>query len=128
MAERAESGVLDTCAYIDLDVLDPTALPRLPEITSITLAELYQGVAMSTDASTRAARAEKLGAAVADFDRADDRGGQRPASTQNGPDDRGYCVDRRPATLHPQRRRFSGSGRPGHRRRGLTERGGVVGS
>jgi predicted nucleic acid-binding protein len=68
MAERAESGVLDTCAYIDLDVLDPTALPRLPEITSITLAELYQGVAMSTDASTRAARAEKLGAAVADFD------------------------------------------------------------
>lgn len=68
MAERPESGVLDTCAYIDLDVLDPAALPRVPEITCITLAELYQGVAMSKDASTRAARAEKLGAAVADFD------------------------------------------------------------
>jgi predicted nucleic acid-binding protein len=68
MPERPDSGVLDTCAYIDLDVLDPATLPRIPEITSITLAELYQGVAMSKDASTRAARAEKLGAAVADFD------------------------------------------------------------
>ena len=68
MPERTESGVLDTCTYIDLDVIDPAALPRIPEITSITLAELYQGVAMSKDASTRAARAEKLGATVADFD------------------------------------------------------------
>jgi predicted nucleic acid-binding protein len=68
MPERPESGVLDTCTYIDLDLLAPDALPRIPEITAITLAELYQGVAMARDASTRAARAEKLGAAVADFD------------------------------------------------------------
>lgn len=68
MTERPESGVLDTCTYIDLDLLDPDALPRIPEITAITLAELYQGVAMAKEPSARAARAEKLGAAVADFD------------------------------------------------------------
>jgi predicted nucleic acid-binding protein len=62
------SGVLDTCAYIDLDVLDPAALPATPEITAVTLAELHQGVAMATDPTERAARTEKLGAAVADFE------------------------------------------------------------
>lgn len=68
MADRPACGVLDTCAYIDLDLLDPAALPVIPEITAVTLAELHQGVAMSKDAATRAARTEKLGAAVADFD------------------------------------------------------------
>jgi toxin FitB len=60
--------VLDTCAYIDLDLLDPADLPTFPELTAITLAELHQGVAMAKDPATRAARMEKLGAAVADFD------------------------------------------------------------
>jgi len=60
--------VLDTCAYIDLDVIDSAALPAIPEITAVTLAELHQGVAMAKDAATRAARTEKLGAAVTDFD------------------------------------------------------------
>ncbi|WP_253775893.1 PIN domain-containing protein [Goodfellowiella coeruleoviolacea] len=68
MADQHESGVLDTCAYIDLGLLDPTALPRFPELTAITLAELHQGVAMARDAATRAARTEKLGAAIVDFD------------------------------------------------------------
>lgn len=68
MPDRPASGVLDTCAYIDLDVLDPASLPAIPEITAITLAELHQGVAMAKDAATRAARTEKLGAATADFD------------------------------------------------------------
>ncbi|MGH3938640.1 MAG: type II toxin-antitoxin system VapC family toxin [Pseudonocardiaceae bacterium] len=68
MPDRPVSGVLDTCAYIDLDVIDPEALPAIPEITAVTLAELHQGVAMAKDAATRAARTEKLGAAVADFD------------------------------------------------------------
>jgi hypothetical protein len=62
------SGVLDTCAYIDLDALGPAALPATPEITAITLAELHQGVAMAKDHVERAARTEKLGAAVADFE------------------------------------------------------------
>ncbi|WP_086663992.1 type II toxin-antitoxin system VapC family toxin [Lentzea kentuckyensis] len=68
MAERPESGVLDTCAYIDLGLLDPAVLPEIPELTAVTMAELHQGVAMATDAASRAARTEKLGAAIADFE------------------------------------------------------------
>lgn len=67
MAERHESGVLDTCAYIDLDLLEPEALPAVPEITAITMAELHQGLAMAKSAAARAARTEKLGAAIVDF-------------------------------------------------------------
>src|SRR5215217_4266991 len=67
MAERHESGVLDTCVYIDLDQLDPADLPRVPEITAITMAELHQGVVMAKDAAVRAVRTEKLGAAIVDF-------------------------------------------------------------
>jgi predicted nucleic acid-binding protein len=68
VADRHPSGVLDTCTYIDLDVLDPADLPAVPELTAITMAELQQGVAMAKDPAVRAARMEKLGAAVADFD------------------------------------------------------------
>ena len=66
--DQRESGVLDTSTYIDLDQLDPAVLPVLPEITSITMAELHQGVAMAKTPATRAARTEKLGAAIVDFD------------------------------------------------------------
>ncbi len=59
--------MLDTCAYIDLDLLDPSALPVVPEITAITMAELHQGIAMAKDPAVRAARTEKLGAAIVDF-------------------------------------------------------------
>jgi hypothetical protein len=68
MPDRPESGVLDTSAYIDLGVLDPSVLPSIPELTAITMAELHQGVAMAEDAVTRSARNEKLGAAIVDFD------------------------------------------------------------
>jgi hypothetical protein len=68
VAERSESGILDTCAYIDLAVLDPARLPVTPEITAITMAELHQGVAMARHAATRAARTEILGAAIVEFD------------------------------------------------------------
>ena len=68
MADRHESGVLDTCTYIDLAALDPAALPTVPEITAITMAELHQGVAMAKDAAARAARTEILGAAIVEFD------------------------------------------------------------
>jgi predicted nucleic acid-binding protein len=68
VADRHPSGVLDTCTYIDLDLLNPADLPAVPELTAVTLAELHQGVAMAKDPETRAARTEKLGAAVADFD------------------------------------------------------------
>jgi predicted nucleic acid-binding protein len=68
VAERRESGVLDTCVYIDLGVLDPAVLPVVPEITSITMAELHQGLAMAKSAAIRAARTELLGAAIVDFE------------------------------------------------------------
>jgi hypothetical protein len=68
MPDDAPVGVLDTCAYIDLHLLDPAALPTVPEITSVTMAELHQGVAMARDPAVRAARTEQLGAAIADFD------------------------------------------------------------
>ncbi|WP_043834765.1 MULTISPECIES: type II toxin-antitoxin system VapC family toxin [unclassified Amycolatopsis] len=67
MTERHEAGVLDTCTYIDLGLLDPAALPKIPELTAVTMAELHQGVAMAKDAAVRAARTEKLGAAIVDF-------------------------------------------------------------
>lgn len=68
MAERHEEGVLDTCTYIDLDVLSPQRLPLMSELTAVTFAELQQGVAMAKNPAVRAARMEKLGAAVADFE------------------------------------------------------------
>lgn len=68
VAERYPSGVLDTCTYLDLDVLDPAVLPEIPEITAITLAELHQGVAMAKDPAARAARTELLGAAIVEFE------------------------------------------------------------
>jgi toxin FitB len=63
-----ESGILDTSAYIDLALLDPAALPTIPELTAITMAELHQGVAMARDAASRAARTERLGAAMVEFE------------------------------------------------------------
>jgi len=68
VADRPASGILDTCTYIDLDQLDPASLPAVPEITTITMAELHQGVAMAKSAIVRAARTEVLGAAIVDFD------------------------------------------------------------
>jgi toxin FitB len=68
VASRNPSGVLDTCAYIDLAKISPADLPDVPEITAITLAELHQGVAMARNVVARTARAEILGAAVADFE------------------------------------------------------------
>lgn len=40
----------------------------MPELTTVTMAELHQGVAMAKDAASRAARTEKLGAAIVDFE------------------------------------------------------------
>ena len=67
MSENHSSGVLDTCAFIDLPDLDPAALPDFPEITSVTMAELHPGVAMAKEPVARAARSERLQAAAVDF-------------------------------------------------------------
>ncbi|MEU7747907.1 type II toxin-antitoxin system VapC family toxin [Nonomuraea sp. NPDC049158] len=68
MHERHSRGVIDTCVYIDLDELSLGDLPDFVDITSITLAELHQGVAMAKNEAVRAARMERLGAAVVDFE------------------------------------------------------------
>jgi len=68
VAERRESGVLDTCVYIDLGLLDPSVIPAFPEITAVTMAELHQGVAWARFFVKEAAPTEKLGAAILEFD------------------------------------------------------------
>ncbi|WP_433512299.1 type II toxin-antitoxin system VapC family toxin [Nonomuraea sp. CA-143628] len=68
MHERHSRGVIDTCVYIDLDELPLGDLPDFADITSITLAELHQGVAMAKNEAVRAARMERLGAAIVDFE------------------------------------------------------------
>lgn len=64
---RVAAGVLDTCTYIDLAEINARSLPEFPDITTVTLAELHQGVAMARDGATRAIRMETLGSAVTDF-------------------------------------------------------------
>ncbi|MFC6540333.1 type II toxin-antitoxin system VapC family toxin [Nonomuraea salmonea] len=61
-------GVIDTCVFIDLAEISPEALPKQPELTTVTLAELHQGVAMAKNEASRAARMEKLGMAAVDFE------------------------------------------------------------
>lgn len=68
MPDRHPSGVIDTCTYIDLGLIDVQDLPEIPELTSITMAELHQGVTLARDEQTRAARVEKLAAAFRDFE------------------------------------------------------------
>ncbi|GAA0614197.1 type II toxin-antitoxin system VapC family toxin [Kribbella sandramycini] len=68
MTGRSAAGVLDTCTYIDLPVLEADDLPEYPELTAVTMAELQQGVVMAKDPFSRAARGEVLGAAMAEFD------------------------------------------------------------
>jgi predicted nucleic acid-binding protein len=67
VTDAGSVGVLDTCTYIDLPVLEPDALPQYPELTAVTLGELHQGVAMAKDPFIRAARNEVLAAAVTEF-------------------------------------------------------------
>nr|WP_225957689.1 type II toxin-antitoxin system VapC family toxin [Amycolatopsis lexingtonensis] len=47
--------------------MDPKSLPDFPEITAVTMAELHQGVVMTTDPATKALRNEQLGAAIVEF-------------------------------------------------------------
>ncbi|WP_157250361.1 type II toxin-antitoxin system VapC family toxin [Nonomuraea typhae] len=60
--------MIDTCVVIDLVEIPIEDLPRISEITAVTLAELHQGVAMAKSATARAIRIETLEQAVMDFD------------------------------------------------------------
>lgn len=63
------SGLLDTSIVINLPRLtDPTALPDVPLISTITLAELSVGPLVATSEHERAARQAVLQQTEADFD------------------------------------------------------------
>jgi predicted nucleic acid-binding protein len=65
---RGPRGILDTSTLILLQRLpDPTALPREPLITAVTLAELSVGPLVTDDEGERAARQAHLQQAEADF-------------------------------------------------------------
>jgi tRNA(fMet)-specific endonuclease VapC len=66
---RHPRGLLDTNAVILMSRMrDPSALPELPMISAITLAELSVGPLVATDPAERAARLSHLQQAEADFD------------------------------------------------------------
>jgi len=63
------AGLLDTSTLINLPRLtDPTALPDIPLISTITLAELSAGPLVATSERERANRQAILQQAEADFD------------------------------------------------------------
>ena len=67
MAERAR-GLLDTSVLIDIDRIDPGALPDETAIASITLAELAAGPHATRDPEERARRQDRLLWAAATWD------------------------------------------------------------
>ena len=69
MADRRPArGILDTSVVIDLDRIEPDALPREIAVTSITMAELAAGPHATNDAAERARRQDRLQRAEAAFD------------------------------------------------------------
>ncbi len=65
--ERHARGILDTSVVIALPELAPAALPEVPLITTITLAELSVGPLIAQTESQRAVRQAHLQQAEADF-------------------------------------------------------------
>lgn len=60
MTGRAQRGMLDTSAVIDLPALDPARLPVEAAIPAIVLAELAQGVAITKSAEQVMIRSQRL--------------------------------------------------------------------
>jgi predicted nucleic acid-binding protein len=67
MAERTR-GLLDTSVIIDLDRIDPDALPEETAIAAITLAELAAGPHATRDPEESARRLDRLMWAAATWD------------------------------------------------------------
>jgi predicted nucleic acid-binding protein len=65
---RHAQGLVDTSVVIDLDVIDPTHLPRELAVSAITLAELAAGPHATRDAGERARRQDRLQRTEATFD------------------------------------------------------------
>jgi predicted nucleic acid-binding protein len=69
VAEQTRSrGLIDTSAVIDLERIDPEALPDDLSIAALTLAELAAGPHATTDAIEKARRQERLQRTEATFD------------------------------------------------------------
>lgn len=61
MAEaRRPRGIVDTSVLIDMERLDPTTLPLVSAVSTVTLAELAAGPHAATDPAERSRRQERL--------------------------------------------------------------------
>lgn len=65
---RPPRGILDTSVVIDLEHIDPTALPREVAVSAISMAELAAGPHATSDPLERARRQDRLQRAEAAFD------------------------------------------------------------
>jgi len=65
---RHPRGLVDTSVIIDLEHIEPDALPRELAISVVTLAELAAGPHATTDPSERARRQDRLQRVEATFD------------------------------------------------------------
>ena len=67
-AERPHRGVIDTSVVIDMETIDPEALPEELAVSALTLAELAAGPHATDDPEERARRQDRLQRAEAAFD------------------------------------------------------------
>ena len=67
VTDRLPRGLLDTCVVIDLPLIDARLLPVEAAVSSVVLAELAQGVAMTKDPAEMMARAQRLADVEAEF-------------------------------------------------------------
>lgn len=65
---RHQRGLLDTSAVIDMELLDPSQLPREVAVSALTMAELAAGPHATTDPEERGRRQDRLQRAEAAFD------------------------------------------------------------
>jgi hypothetical protein len=65
---RHERGLVDTSVLIDLDHIEPAALPSELAISALTLAELAAGPHATTDPDERARRQDRLQRTEATFE------------------------------------------------------------
>lgn len=66
--QQAERGLLDTSVLIGLNLLDPTHLPRIGAVSSISMAELAAGPLATDDSGERARRQHRLQQVEATFE------------------------------------------------------------
>jgi predicted nucleic acid-binding protein len=64
---KHQRALLDTSVVIDLERVDPVALPEEPLISAITMAELAAGPQATSDPTERARRQDRLQRAEASF-------------------------------------------------------------